>query len=114
MGTHFFLVTSSTWVTNLWSKMATPVPVITSASQLVGQKIILIFGSDLSTLLNFHWLKYLPWSWQTWGWWVQQQQGNVILLQNIHDEYQGPPAFIHVSVIHSSLVLPKQLSVYLG
>ena len=75
MGTHFFLVTSSTCGNYLWSKMATPTPVITSASQLVGEKIILPFGSDLLTLLKFHWLKYLTWSWQTWGWWVHRRAG---------------------------------------
>ena len=52
MGTHLFLVTSSTRVTYLWSHMATPAPVIISAFQVVGQKITLSFGSDLSTLLK--------------------------------------------------------------
>ena len=55
--------------------MATPAPVIISASQLVGQKIILPFGSDISPLLKFHWPKYLPWSWQTWGWWAHRRAG---------------------------------------
>ena len=32
--------------------MATPAPVIISAFQVVGQKITLSFGSDLSTLLK--------------------------------------------------------------
>ena len=67
MGTHFFLVNTSTSATYFWSEMATPDPVITSASQLVGQKIILPFGSVLSTLLKFHRTKYLPWSWETRG-----------------------------------------------
>ena len=86
MGTHFFLVTSSTCATYLWSEMATPAPVIIFAPQLVGQKIIFPFGSDLSILLKVHWRKYLPWSWQTWGVGFTEGQGNVILLQNIHDE----------------------------
>ena len=55
--------------------MAAPAPVITCAFQLVGQKIILPFGSDISPLLKFHWQKYLPWSWQTWGWWVHRRAG---------------------------------------
>ena len=75
MGTHLFLVTSSTCATYLWSNMAVLAPVITSAFQLVGQKIILPFGSDISPLLKFHGLKYLPWSWQTWGWWVHRRAG---------------------------------------
>ena len=75
MGTHFFLVTPSTYATYLWSNMAVPAPVITSAFQLVGQKIIFPFGSDISPLLKFHRLKYLPWSWQTWGWWVHRKAG---------------------------------------
>ena len=65
--------------------MAAPAPVITSAFQLVGQKIILPFGSDISPLLKFHGLKYLPCSWQTWGGGHTEGQGNVILLQNIHN-----------------------------
>ena len=72
---NFFLVTSSTCATYLWSNMAAPAPVITSAFQLVGQKIILPFGSDVSPLLKFHWPKYLPWSWQTWGWWAHRRAG---------------------------------------
>ena len=68
METHFFLVTSSTCATYLWSNMAVQAPVITSSFQLVRQKIILPFGSDISPLLKFHRLKYLPWSWQNWGW----------------------------------------------
>ena len=75
MRTHFFLVTSSACATYLWSNMAAPAPVITSAFQLVGQKIILPFGSDISPLLKFPWPKYLPWSWQTWGWWVHRRAG---------------------------------------
>ena len=75
MGTCFFLLTSSTCATYLWSVMAAPAPVITSAFQLVGQKIILTFESDMSPLLKFHWLKYLPWSWKTWGWWVHRRAG---------------------------------------
>ena len=59
MGTHFFLVTFSTYATYLWSNMAAPAPVITSAFQLMGQKIILPFGSDISPLLKFHRLKTL-------------------------------------------------------
>jgi len=55
--------------------MAVPAPVITSAFQLLGQKIILPFGSDISSLLKFHLLKYLPWSWQTWWWWVHRRAG---------------------------------------
>ena len=73
MGTHFFLVTSSTCATYLWSNMASPAPVITSAFQVVGQKIILPFGSNISPLLKFHWQKYLPWSWQTW--WAHRRRG---------------------------------------
>ena len=59
MRAHFFLVTSSTCATYLWSNMAAPAPVITCAFQLVGQKIILPFGSEISPLLKFHWPKYL-------------------------------------------------------
>ena len=66
--------------------MAAPAPVITCAFQLVGQKKILPFGSDISSLLKFQWLKDLSWSWQTWGGGHTEGQGNVILLQNIHDE----------------------------
>ena len=72
-GPNFFLVTSSTCATYLWSNMAAPAPVITSAFQLVGQKIMLPFGIDISPLLKFHWPKYLPWSWQTWGWWAHRR-----------------------------------------
>ena len=75
METHFFLITSSTSAAYLWFNMAAPAPVITSAFQLVGQKIILSFGSDISSLLKFHWLKYLLWSWKTWGWWVHRKAG---------------------------------------
>ena len=75
MRAHFFLVTSSPSAAYLWSNMAAPAPVITSAFQLVGQKIILPFGSDISPLLKFHWGKYLPWSWQTWGWWAHRRAG---------------------------------------
>ena len=75
MWTHFFLVTSSTCVTYHWSNMAVPAPVITSAFQLVGQKIILPFWSDISSLLKFHWLKYLLWSLQTWWRWVHRRAG---------------------------------------
>ena len=73
MRAHFFLVTSSTCATYLWSNMAAPAPVITSAFQLAGQKIMLPFGIDISPLLKFHWPKYLPWSWQTWGWWAHRR-----------------------------------------
>ena len=75
MGTHFFLVTSSTCATYLWSNMAAPAPVITCAFQLVGQKIILPFGTNISPLLKFHWPKNLPCSWQTWGWWAHRRAG---------------------------------------
>ena len=75
MRAHFFLVTSYTCAAYLWSNMASPAPVIISAFQQVGQKIILPFGSDISPLLNFHWPKYLPWSWQTWGWWAHRRAG---------------------------------------
>ena len=85
MRAHFFLVTFSTCATYLWSNMAAPAPVITSAFQLVGQKIILPFGSDISPLLKFHWPKYLPWSWKLGVGGHTEWQGNVILLQNIHD-----------------------------
>ena len=68
MEIHFFLINSSTSANYLWFNMAAPAPVITSAFQVVGQKIILPFGSDISPLLKFHRLKYLPWSWQNWGW----------------------------------------------
>ena len=70
-----FIVTSSTCATYLWSNMAVLAPAITSAFQLVEQKIILPIGSDISPLLKFHWLKYLPWSWQTLGWWVHRRAG---------------------------------------
>ena len=55
--------------------MAAPALVITSAFQLVGQKIILLFGSDILPLLKFHWPKYLPKSWQTCGWWAHRRAG---------------------------------------
>ena len=86
MRVHFFLVTSYTCAAYLCSNMATPAPVIISAFQLVGQKIILPFGSDISTLLKFHWPKYLPWSWQPGGDGHIEGQGNMILPQNTHDE----------------------------
>ena len=73
MRVHFFLVTFSICATYLWSNMATPAPVIISVFQLVRQKIILPFGSDISPLLKFLWLKYLPWLWQTWGWWANRR-----------------------------------------
>ena len=38
METHFFLVTTSTCATYLWSNMAVPVPVIISAFQIIGQE----------------------------------------------------------------------------
>ena len=75
MRAHFFLVTSYTCAAYLWSNMATPAPVIISAFQLMRQKIILPFGSDISTLLKFHGLTYLPWSWQTWGWLAHRRAG---------------------------------------
>ena len=75
MRAHFFLVTSYTCAAYLCSNMATPAPVIISAFQLVGQKIILPFGSDIWHLLKFLWLKYLPWSWQTCGWWAHRRAG---------------------------------------
>jgi len=75
MRAHFFLVTSSACATYLWSNMAAPGPVIISAFQLVGHKIILPFGIDISPLLKFYWLKYFPWSWQTWGWWANRRAG---------------------------------------
>ena len=86
MKAYFFLVTSSTCATYLWSNMAAPAPVIISSFQLIRQKIILPFGSDISPLLKFHWPKYLPWSWQLGVGGHTEWQGNVILLQNIHDE----------------------------
>ena len=49
MRAHFFLVTSSTCATYLWSNIAVPAPVITCAFQLVGQKLILAFRSDISS-----------------------------------------------------------------
>ena len=75
MRAHFFLVTASACVTYLWSNMAAQAPVITCAFQLVGQKLILPFGSDISPLLKFHWPKDLPWSWQNWGWWAHRRAG---------------------------------------
>ena len=75
MRAHFFLGTSSTFATYLWSNMGPPAPVIISAFQLVGQKITVPFGSDISSLLKFHWPKYLPWSWQTWQWWAHRRAG---------------------------------------
>ena len=75
MRAHFFLVTSSACATYLWSNIAVPAPVITCAFQLVGQKIILAFGSDISPLLKIQWLNYFLWSWQTWGWWVHRKAG---------------------------------------
>ena len=62
MRAHFFLVTSSACATYLWANMAAPAPVITCAFQLVGQKIILAFGSDISPLLKIQWLNYFLWS----------------------------------------------------
>ena len=76
MRAHFFLVISSTCATYLWSKLAAPAPVIISAFQLVEQKIILPFGSDISPLLKFHGVKYLPWPWQTWGCWAHRRAGD--------------------------------------
>ena len=75
MRAHFFLVTSSIYATYLWSNTAVPAPVITSAFQLVGQKIILQFGSDILPLLKFYWPKYLPKSWQTCEWWAHRRAG---------------------------------------
>ena len=86
MRAHFFLVTSYTCATYLWSNMAAPAPVIISAFHLVGQKIILPFGSDISPYSNstgrsiFHDHGKAEVGGHTEG------QGNVILLQNIHDE----------------------------
>ena len=67
------------------SNMAAPSPVIISVFQLVGQKIKLSLGSEISPLLKFHWPKYLPWSWKLGVGGHTEWQGNVILLQNIHD-----------------------------
>ena len=75
MRAHSFLVTSSTCATYLWSNMDAPAPVIISPFQLVWQKIILLFGSEISPLLKFHWPKYLSWSWKTWGWWTHRRAG---------------------------------------
>ena len=75
MRAHFFLVTSSPSAAYLWSNMAALAPVIISAFQLVGQKIILPFGSEISPLLKFHWPKYLPCSWKTWGFWAHGRAG---------------------------------------
>ena len=61
-------------------------PLITCAFQLVGQKIILPFGSDISPVLKFHWLKNLPRSCKPGGGGHTEGQGKVILLKNIHDE----------------------------
>ena len=114
MGTHFFLVTFSTYATYLWSNMAAPAPVITSAFQLVGQKIILPFGSDISPLLKFHWQKYLPWSWQTWGWWAPKRAGECDHTSE-HSWWVTRATTPHsYPCIHSSLVLPTQLSVCFG
>ena len=75
MRVNFFLVISSTCVTYFWSNMAAPSSVITSAFQVLEQKIILQYGSDVSPLLKFHWPKYLPCSWKTWGLWAHRRAG---------------------------------------
>ena len=80
MGIHLFLVTSSTCATYLWSNMAVLAPVITSAFQLVGQKIILPFGSDIPSLLKFHEIKYLHGHGISGGSGSTEGKGNVIIL----------------------------------
>ena len=66
--------------------MAVPAPVITSSFQLLGEKIILPFESDISSVLKFHGLKYLHGHGKPGCSESKEGQGNVIQLQNIHDE----------------------------
>ena len=94
--------------------MATPAPVIISASQLVGQKIILPFGSDISPLLKFHWPKYLPCSWKTWGFWAHRRAGEC---DPTSEQSWGVTRAITLHsypCIHSCLVLPTEHLVCLG
>ena len=69
MRAHFFLVTSSTCATYLWFNMAAPAPVIISTLQLVGQK------NNISIWKLHITSTQIPWSWQTWGWWVHRRAG---------------------------------------
>ena len=110
----FFLVTSSTCATYLWSNMAAPAPVITSAFQLVGQKIILPFGSDISSLLKFHWPKYLPWSRQTWRWWAHGRAGECDPTEEHSRWVTRATTLLSYPCIHSSLVPSTQLLVCFG
>ena len=88
--------------------MAAPGAVITSAFQVVGQKIVLQYGSDISPLLKFHghgkpgvWWEhrrageYDPTSEQSWG---------VTKATTLHS----------CSCIHSCVVLPTELLVCFG
>ena len=86
------------------------VPVITCAFQLVGQKIIFPFGSDISPLLKSTGRRIFHVHGKPGGGGHTEGQGNVIKVQNIHDELQGPPPLIHIPVFillwfspHSSL-----------
>ena len=106
----YFYVTSSTCATYLWSNMAAPALVIICALQLVGQKIILPFGSDISLLLKFHWPKYLPCSWQTWGLWAHRRAGECDPISEHSRWVTGTTTLHSYPCIHSSLILPTQLS----
>ena len=110
MRAHFFLGTSSTCATYLWPNMAAPAPVITCAFQLVGQKIILPFGTNISLLLKFHWLKNLPCSWQTWGWWAHRSTGEYDPTSEHLWWVTGATTLHSYPCIQSSLFLPTHSS----
>ena len=114
MRVHFFLVISSTCATYFWSNMATPSTVITSAFQLVEQKKILQFGSDISPLLKFHCSKYLPCSWKTWGFWAHRRAGECDPTSEQSWGVTSATTLHSCPCIHSCLVLPTEHLVCLG
>ena len=86
MRVHFFLVTSSACATYLWSNMADPGSCHYMCIPASGTDNNTPFGSDISPVLKFHWLKNLPRSCKPGGGGHTEGQGKVILLKNIHDE----------------------------
>ena len=94
--------------------MAAPGAVITSAFQVVGQKIVLQYGSDISPLLKFHWPKYLPFSWKTWGLWAHRRAGECDPTSEQSWGVTKATTLHSCSCIHSCVVLPTELLVCFG
>ena len=114
MRVNFFLVISSTCVTYFWSNMAAPSSVITSAFQVLEQKIILQYGSDVSPLLKFHWPNYLPCSWKTWGLWALRRSGECDPISEQSWGVTRATTLHSYPCIHSCVVLPTELLVCFG